>query len=121
MAWTSCLEKITVAALTAAPIMALRAMLFIMSLAVSSFLPAPIIWFSSIAVPVDIMNEATMTTLSIWLVTPTAADALSDMRLTMKVFTVPIRDLRICSRNIGTAILSTSRVVYLISIYSSLQ
>ena len=35
--------------------------------------------------------------------TPTDAEALSEMRLSMKVFTVPIRLRRTCSKKIGTA------------------
>ena len=86
----------TVAALTAAPIMALRAILFIMSLAVSSFLPAPIIWFSSIAVPVDIMNEAEKTHENNGPI-PLDAEGMAlaeGKRFTFDVITVPTDPLR---------------------------
>ena len=108
----------TVTALQITPSRAATVRLFIIILLLSRSFPAPSTWFSMIPTPAESMTETRRTTFSTWLVTPTAAEALSETLLRVNVLTVPISVLRTSSTMIGTDIFSMSFVLYPVSIRS---
>ena len=105
---TSGSASVTASVLKTMPRIALKVMLFMEMRALNRWLPAPRFWLMSTAAPEAIMVEEMMTRLRIWFATPTAAEALSEMRLSMKVLTVPISERRICSMRMGSASLSSA-------------
>ncbi|MNM96676.1 hypothetical protein D3C81_1091620 [compost metagenome] len=89
------LRKIPIAAVTLKAIMA--------TVRASSSRPEPIFWAMTIPAPLATVANSVVSALNSWLENPTTATALSDMRLTINVSTVPSRICRNNSINIGQA------------------